>query len=73
MTLVEEAVAAGAGAAYENGSDPDIAASSSSTFKVQEIILGIATDLRMIPRPTSMRAAAYLPVASSMSRRSGAA
>ena len=42
MTLDEEAVAAGAGAVYENGSDPDIAASSSSTFKVQEIILGIA-------------------------------
>ena len=42
MTLDEEAVAAGAGAAYENGSDPDIAASSSSTFKVQKIILGTA-------------------------------
>ena len=42
MTLDEEAVAAGAGAAYENGSDPDIAASSLSTFKVQEIILGMA-------------------------------
>ena len=42
MTLDEEAVAAGAGAAYENGSDPDIAASSSSTFKVKDIILGIA-------------------------------
>ena len=42
MTLDEEAVAAGAGAAYENGSDPDIAASSSSTFRVKEMVLGTA-------------------------------
>ena len=48
MTLDEEAVAAGAGAAYENGSDPDIAASSSSTFKVQKLSWERQIDLRMI-------------------------